>query len=840
MEGRWLATCLLVLLGLQAILAFKEHDFKKCSDSAFCQRLRGKTGDVYSVLPDSLVITGSTATAKLRNQQEQAEFDLQLTAHDGVLRVHINEDPSKKRFEVPGVLLADLDQRQTSWSGHSKGETSAQLSLGSAEVTLTYSPLRIDVSMAGQPAASFNSRQMFNFEHLREKQEGDPDGWWQETFKGHVDSKPKGPEAISFDLTFPDTQHVYGLPERATSLSLNPTAGEGVESEPYRLYNLDVFEYEDESPFGLYGAIPFLLAHKPGLTQGAFWLNAAEMYVDVLKGPSGTETRWIAESGVLDLFLLLGPAPSQVTRQYASLTGTTAMPQYFAIAYHQCRWNYRDEADTRAVDAGFDQHDIPYDVIWLDIEHTDGKKYFTWDPAHFPNPKALQDDLASRGRKTVTIIDPHIKRDNSYYIYDKAQKKGLFVNDKDGKEYDGWCWPGSSSYLDMLHPEVLPWWSQQFQLSNYQGSTKNLYVWNDMNEPSVFNGPEITMPKDNLHYGGVEHRDLHNLYGLLYHAATANGLKERGKTSFGSDGDRPFVLSRAFFAGTQRHGPIWTGDNTATWEHMRVSLPMLMAIGLTGLPFSGADVGGFFGNPEPELLVRWYQVATYYPFLRGHAHLDTKRREPWLFGEEATTRIRTAIRARYALLPYYYTLFRQSFTHGAPLLRPLWFEFPDAVETFAMQDEFMLGPAMLVAPVMEPGAQTREVYLPAGSRWYDAITGEEAKAGRSTLDVTMDSVPVYYRGGHIVARKERPRRNTAAMANDPFTLVIALDDTGSAEGQLYVDDGHSFAFERGVFAHRQLTFKDGTLSNTAFTSPAPVVPVSSSQKYSSPAMDLSG
>ena len=292
----------------------------------------------------------------------------------------------------------------------------------------------------------------------------------------------------------------------------------------------------------------------------------------------------------------------------------------------------------------------------------------------------------------VAIVDPHMKRDANYPIHAEASRLGFYVRNKDGGEFDGWCWPGSSSYLDVVSPVVRSWWAGKFSLSQYAGSTRHLFIWNDMNEPSVFNGPEVTMPKDNLHVGGVEHREVHNLYGLYFHAGTALGLKvslsrlsarlrlacfvfllvyfsskkpapitrlAQSPKERGGGKERPFVLSRAFFAGTQRQGPIWTGDNAAEWSHLRVSLPMLLSAGVAGITFSGADVGGFFGNPDPELLTRWYQVGAFYPFFRGHAHLETRRREPWLFGEPYTSHIRAALRARYTLLPYIYTQARR-------------------------------------------------------------------------------------------------------------------------------------------------------------------------------------
>mmetsp|Transcript_27755 Transcript_27755/g.70759 ORF Transcript_27755/g.70759 Transcript_27755/m.70759 type:complete len:905 (-) Transcript_27755:229-2943(-) len=805
-------------------LAFKEHEFKKCKDAGFCRRHRGKTGTKFSVDPASVNVHGATLNAKLLNADASGKsFDLSLLAYDdGFVRLKI-EEPGANRYQISDITNPKVEERKTTWAVSQKDAKSTSLTVGNASVVLGHQPFRLTISMNGKPAVTLNSRDMFNFEHRRTKEEPDGqdcDGCWEETFLGHTDSKPKGPEAMSLDLSFPGFDHVYGLPERATSLALKPTPAD---TEPYRLYNLDVFEYLHESPFGLYGSIPLMVAHKLGLTTGVFWLNAAEMFVDVAKEKEGTATQWIAESGVVDLFVFLGPSPQEVVAQYSALTGTTALPQLFSIGYHQCRWNYKDEADVKVVDSGFDSHAIPYDVLWLDIEHTNGKRYLTWDSHLFPNPVEMQNDVASRGRKMVTIVDPHVKRDHGYYVFSQAEQAKHFVRNKNGGDFDGWCWPGSSSYLDVTSPVVREWWAEQFDVSKYQGSTQHLYIWNDMNEPSVFNGPEITMQKDVLHAGDVEHREVHNLYGLYYHQGTAEGLAKRGYAVHGSDGDRPFVLSRAFFAGTQRVGPIWTGDNAADWNHLRVSVPMLLTLGVTGLPFSGADVGGFFGNPDPELLTRWYQLGTFYPFFRGHAHLETQRREPWLSGEPHTTRIRDAIRERYALLPYMYTLFRHSNVSGDAVLRPLWYDFPENKDTFAIDDALMLGPSILVRPVLSAGATSVEVVLPRTSRWYDMLTGVEME--KSTwlpgldqsykVTVTPDSIPAYYRGGRIVPRRERPRRSSATQAKDPITLVIALDHNGNAEGDLYLDDGRSFAFMRGQYAHRAFSYAHNKLTSTA-------------------------
>ena len=670
--------------------------------------------------------------------------------------------------------------------------------------------------MDGHLASSLNAAGLFNIEPLLPKAADAPDGAWEEKYNSHTDSKPHGPQSLSLDLSFPTAPALFGIPEHASSFALQRTVDASGEplSEPYRLYNLDVYEYLANSTFGLYGSIPFLLAHSPGdasvspSTVGVFWHNSAEQFVDVHSPDAGSAVHWWAESGTVDLFFLAGRSAGAVWRQYARLTGAPQLPPLWALGYHQCRWNYKDEADVLAVDAGFDEHDLPYDVIWLDIEHTDGKRYMTWDSRHFPQPAALQEKVYAHGeRRTVTIIDPHVKRDDGFHMHAEATRLGLYVKTADGsKDFEGWCWPGSSSYLDVTSPAIREWWADQFSFDRYAGSTEHLAVWNDMNEPSVFNGPEVTMQKDLTHFGGWEHRDVHNLYGLHYHAATQAGLQRRSPHA------RPFVLSRAFFAGSQRYGAIWTGDNAAQWSHLAVSIPMVLSVSSAGLPFAGADVGGFFGNPSAELLVRWYQLGVYYPFFRGHAHHDTARREPWLHGEPYTSYIKAALRERYALLPYLYTLFAASAGYstsafgawmdgadaaGTPVARPLWSEFPSDAHGLGIEHQMMLGPALLVCPVLSEGADTADCYLPRGAageppvRWFEASSGVEHPPGWlfSVPAPLSLPAPVFLRGGTALLRRERARRSTGAQRGDPYTLLVSLDSTLSASGEQWLDDG---------------------------------------------------
>jgi alpha 1,3-glucosidase len=307
----------------------------------------------------------------------------------------------------------------------------------------------------------------------------------------------------------------------------------------------------------------------------------------------------------------------------------------------------------------------------------------------------MQETLAADDRKLVTIIDPHIKRSDTYSVHRDAIEQNLYVKNENGDDYEGICWPGSSSWLDFSRKEVQEYWANHYSFEKFPGSTPNTYIWNDMNEPSVFTGPEGTMPKGNQH-GTAEHRDLHNLYGMLMMKSTYNGLLSRSNNT-----ERPFVLTRSFFAGTQKYGAIWTGDNTARWEYLEYSIPMCLSIALGGVSMCGADVGGFFGDPEPELLVRWYQLAAFIPFYRGHSNIETKRREPWLFGEPYTSQIRESMRMRYAMLPYIYTLFSQYHRTGAPVIRPLFLEFPLDNKAAKIDKQFLLGSGLMIAAITQ-------------------------------------------------------------------------------------------------------------------------------------------
>ncbi|XP_060616895.2 neutral alpha-glucosidase C isoform X2 [Anolis sagrei] len=830
--------------------AVEESQFKTCRQIAFYRRQKhlrpGKP--LYRVLLDTVELSNSNVKFHIISEEYKDPLLVEVYEIEGnIFRLKINEiTPLKPRYEVPDVLIKEPSSLRLTMLEKDADKLVLACASEDQQLHITANPFQIQLVSKGEMVLSINSNDLLYFEQLQpppqtrtstlqEKKDGstnsskkdqDDPGLWEEKFGNFLDIKANGPSSIGLDFSLPGFQHVYGIPQHAETLLLKNTSHEDV----YRLYNLDVFGYRIHSKMGIYGSVPLLLAHKPGRTIGVFWLNSSETLVEITtkaamkvlpsqtpdvskrRALPQTDVCWMSESGIIDTFILMGPSPFDIFKQYAQLTGTQALPPLFSLGYHQCRWNYVDEKDVEGVDAGFDVFNIPYDVMWLDIEHTDGKRYFTWDKETFGNPMRMQKNiLMEKKRKLVVILDPHIKVDPLYTIYSQAKERGYFVKDRKGGDFEGICWPGSSSYLDFTNPKVRDWYAEQFAFKTYKGSTEILFAWNDMNEPSVFRGVELTMQKDAVHYGKWEHREVHNLYGFYQQMATAEGLIRRSGNL-----ERPFVLTRSFFAGSQRYGAVWTGDNKAEWSYLKISIPMLLTISIAGISFCGADVGGFIGDPEPELFVRWYQAGALQPFFRGHANMHTKRREPWLFGEQNTQIIRAAIKERYSLLPYLYSLFYQAHTAAEPVMRPVWVEFPKQLEAFGIEDEYMLGNALLVHPVTEPKVTTVNVLLPGSEEiWYDFRKFNCLKTqGILKIPVTLNSIPVIQRGGTIIPLKTSVGKSTEWMVDVPYELRAALDSKESAAGELYLDDGHSFRYlHEKQFLLRKFTFHQNTFSS---------------------------
>ncbi|EKM81226.1 hypothetical protein AGABI1DRAFT_72105 [Agaricus bisporus var. burnettii JB137-S8] len=853
----WTLLGLVVFLLVEDGFAFKDHDFKNCSQSGFCRRGRALAARAkeakdawkspYSLVADSVTVNPADATFTARVKSSLypgIKFGLELRVHhDGVVRVRMDEiDGLRKRYDQAAswALIAEPKISETiRWTAGKKDIRAVYGAKKEIEVVVSYEPLRVALIRNGKEQVVLNGQGLLHMEHFRNKDgqeggdgaaqevlkaenppprewfEGDKeDDYWEEKWISWTDTKPKGPESLSLDITYPNHGTVYGIPQHATRLALPTTTGENsFFSDPYRFYNADVFEYLASSPVSIYGSIPVMHAHSADSTVGIFNAVASETWIDVSHASEkSTETHWISESGIMDLFLLPGPTPEDIFKQYATLTGSPVLPAQWALGYHQCRWNYMTSDDIRSVQKRFDEDDIPFDVLWLDIEYSEDHKYFIWNKKNFPDPVDMVNDVAALGRKMVVIIDPHLKRTEEYPVYQQASERGLLVKPSNGEgEYEGLCWSGKSSWMDFFNPNAWDWWKSLFKTQSLPGgawswteSTEDVHIWNDMNEPSVFNGPEITMPKDSIHYDGWEHRDVHNLNGMLFSNHTWQAVYERSDPP-----KRPFVLTRSYYAGSQRFGALWTGDNLGTWEHMAVGIKMTLSNSIAGMGFVGSDVGGFFGNPEPEMLVRWYQVGAFAPFFRAHAHIDAKRREPYLLEEPYKSYVRDILRLRYSLLPVWYTQFRETTVTGMPIMRPHYVVFPKDKNGFDLDDQYFIGSSgILVRPVTEKGATEASVYLPAENQpYYDYfnlnIFRSTTKGKTITVPAALDQIPVFIRGGSIIPTRERPRRASTAMKLDPFTLRIGLSKDGLARGELYLDDGESYDHQKGQLIWRE-------------------------------------
>lgn len=840
---------------MSIVVAYHRDVYKTCDDSGFCKRNRyfaqtiKENRDIftsqYSLDPNSVHLNQDSGNViitanivKLLPDSSSRNFPVEVSVLQGNnIRLKVDEEfrstpnlPIKsnlvtpKRYdETPKWAFkasgAELPYLQWSDEGVKVQSLKDSLVINYGEklqykAELFFSPLKLTVSVGDEVQFVLNDQQFLNIEHFRTESENEDhlsdfeiaDNMFYDDFRDtKSDLFPIGPESVAVDFTFKNFKHVYGIPEHADHLDLKDTTYESV---PYRLFNVDIFEYEPETTMPMYGSIPFMVSSKPGVAMGLFWVNSADTFVDIDKtsDPEHTKTHWMSENGVLDIMIFIGETPDEINKNYGLIVGNVALPQLFSLGYHQCRWNYNDEQDVLEINSLFDKHQIPYDTLWLDIEYADEKKYFTWQPQKFPDPAAMLEELDHTGRNLVVIIDPHIK--TGYFVSDDLIKNKITINDASNHTYVGKCWPGESVWIDTHNPSSQAYWDFRHQLSTdnefFGKLSTNIYLWNDMSEPSVFEGPESTSPKDNLHYGNWEHRSLHNNFGLSYHEATYESLIKRLADT---QRQRPFILTRSYFAGSQRTAAMWSGDNMAKWEYLQISIPMLLASNVAGMPFAGSDVGGFFDNPLPELLTRWYQTGLWYPFFRAHAHIDTKRREPWVPGDPYTSVIRKALQLRYALLPVFYSSFYESSKNGTPVIKPLFYENPENLDVYSIDDEFWLGNSgLLVKPVTSAEQSKIELYIPDTEKYYDYTSGVISKRviqlltpGTIVKEVTLNDIPMFIRGGSILAQKNRPRRSSKLMKQDPYTLIIALDNEGQAKGFIYIDDGESFGYENGAY-----------------------------------------
>jgi alpha-glucosidase len=604
-------------------------------------------------------------------------------------------------------------------------------------------------------------------------------------------------------------EHIYGLGEKAARLDKRRAQ--------FTMWNSDTPAYK-EGTDPIYQDIPFYLGWQDGTAYGIFFDNSFRTNFDF--GMSLQEySAFSADGGEMNYYFFWGPSIKKILGRYADLTGHMPMPPMWTLGNQQSRWGYYDDKRAEEVVNKYRADDLPLDALYLDIHYMSAYRVFTWDPQRFPDPSAFTASLRQKGVKVVPIVDPGVKyqppapgakdaeqnpelqvQDKSYYVFNQGVANNSFLKRKSGDLWIGKVWPGDAVYVDYTLPAAAEWWGGLFRAYTDHGVAG---IWTDMNEPSDFIDQTGKTQMDVVSYDGganTMYAQNRNVFALGMARATREGL-ERLKPN-----DRPFVITRAAYAGIQRYSTTWTGDNTATWESLELSIPMFQSLGLSGQPFIGADIGGFIGRTNPELMTRWYEVGFLTPLCRNHAEIDSYDHEPWRFGEYYEGIIRKYLKLRYRLLPFLYTALEEAHSTGVPMFRPLVLNYQNDYNTVTIDDQFMVGADLLAAPIVKQGQTQRMVYLPAGT-WFDYWTGK-AMQGSTTIHVEapLETVPLYVRGGAIVPMGPE-MKYVGEKTGGPLTFAIYPDAKGNASGSLYEDDGVSPAYTKGAFHRTSVSYQ---------------------------------
>ena len=604
-----------------------------------------------------------------------------------------------------------------------------------------------------------------------------------------------GPEIGVYKKLFDDEQF-FGLGEKTGRLNKR--------GDEWVMWNSDFPGY-DNNDDPLYQSHPFFIgvrqfnspeadAFPSFQAYGIFFDNTYRTYFNLGAGNRRFYS-FRADRGSLDYYFFYGPGIKSVLSRYTELVGRMPLPPMWSLGYQQCRWSYYPESTVRTLANTFRDKAIPCDVIYLDIHYMDGYRCFTWDKSRFPDPAKMLSDLAAQGFKVVTIVDPGIKVDPGYFVYEAGLRGNHFVKYPDGQPFIGDVWPGPSHFTNYTVPASREWWGRLHKTFLEQGVAG---FWNDMNEPAVWGRavPDVVQFTENGK--SVSQKKIHNVFGLLMAQATYEGVRQLLPNR------RPFVLTRAGFSGIQRYSAVWTGDNVANAENLEMSIRMCQGLGLSGVPFVGSDVGGFNETPTPELYARWIEAGVFTPFLRTHTVMNSNSQEPWSFGDGVEDISRRYIGLRYQLMPYLYNAFKQSSATGVPVMRPMFLEFQDDPECYQDQNalQYFFGEDLLVAPVTQMGNSLRRLYLPAG-RWTNFWT-EKAYEGKQyiIIEAPLDRLPLFVREGGMLFSREVQQY----VGEQPLKeLAVDVYPAQASNRLLYEDDGASFEHEKGAFCETPFT-----------------------------------
>jgi alpha-glucosidase len=613
-------------------------------------------------------------------------------------------------------------------------------------------------------------------------------------------SRPLG-NGFRVDLRLAAQTRLFGLGDK-----MGPLDRRG---RLFALWNTDAFRFQ-ESTDPLYKSIPFFIGMNGSRAFGVFLDNSFRSHFDF-----GASRRDIlsfgANGGAIDYYIFTGPDPKQVLAAYGWLTGYAPLPPLWAFGFQQSRHGYGKAAEIRAVAQRLRRDHIPSDVIWFDIDVLDGYRAFTMNRAEFPDFAKFVGELDALGFRSVVITDLHIAAQAGYKPFDSGMAGDHFLKNPDGTLYLGEVWPGLCAFPDFSRQATRQWWGGLYRQYFLEDGVAGF--WDDMNEPAVFKAPGKTMPAGVVHRidepgfrtRTATHAEMHNLVGLLNSRATYEGL-------LALDPDRrPFVMTRATFAGGQRYAVTWTGDNSSTWNHLRLSTPQLLSLGLSGLPFVGVDLGGYAGTPSPELLTEWIALGMYNPIARDHSQDISAPQEVWVHGERQEDLRRAAIEGRYRLLPYIYTMAEEAARTGVPMMRPLFLEFPDTTLDATVGSEFMWGASLLVAPSPWPESPAPyKILLPEGG-WYEFGTGRRVEGNELTVPPDGARIPVFVRAGSIIPMQPLVQ-NTRQIPDGP--LILEIYPGPDCHGDIYADDGVSLAYRRGEFFRQRFSCSeaaDGTV-----------------------------
>jgi len=563
---------------------------------------------------------------------------------------------------------------------------------------------------------------------------------------------------------------LYGTGETTGSLIRN--------GKKITLWNTDNYKYSLAGGKRLYQSHPWVLGvNSDGTAFGVIADNTWKQQIDL-----SDSIRFISEGPAFRVIVIKRNSPQEVITELTNLIGRMEMPPLWSLGYQQCRYSYVPDTRIKNVADTFRLKNIPCDVIWMDIDYMERFKVFTFDPLKIPDPKGVNDYLHQKGFHSIWMIDPGVKVEKDYAVYESGTRGNHWVQTPDGKEYHGKVWPGQCAFPDYTMPRTRTWWAglyKDFMATGVDG------VWNDMNEPSVFDGPNGSMPENNWHRGGGDlpagpHIRYHNVYGMLMVKASREGILKVNPAK------RPFVLSRSGFLGSNRYAATWTGDNCGTVDNMKLSIPMTLNLGLSGQAFSGPDLGGFTGITTPDLFGQWVAMGAFFPFMRGHASNDSNNKEPWAFGQEIENVSRIALNRRYRLLPYFYTLFHEASKTGMPIMRPVFFADPKDTTLRKEDQVFLVGNDIMVIPKWAVNP-----VLPSGIWRTASIAGENSTTDKYQADVKV-------KGGAIIPMG-RIIQNTTQYSLDSLTLLVSLDKNGKAGGTLYEDAGDGFQYQKGEY-----------------------------------------